>query len=175
MQQVGQQDEDPARGEALVAELRWVHNLIRRDLRTVRQLAYQLADGLAGPDAARAIETLEVGGPLWQLKVNCLRYCRFVHSHHHAESAMLFPQLRLASPALGPVVDKLESDHVRVSGLLDDVSSAARELAAREDTAVRQRLVDALDVLSTDLLAHLDYEEEHISGTLRSWSSWPWW
>jgi len=36
---------DP-RGEAMVAELKWVHDMIRRDLRTVRQMA---ADAAAGP------------------------------------------------------------------------------------------------------------------------------
>ena len=35
---------DP-RGEAMVAELKWVHDMIRRDLRTVRQMA---ADAAAG-------------------------------------------------------------------------------------------------------------------------------
>ncbi len=170
-----QYDQQPAPGEALVEELKWVHDLIRRDLGTVRRLAGELSNGLAGEAAATTIQSLEVGSPLWQLKINCLQYCRFVHSHHHAESALLFPRLRLANPALGPVVDKLESDHARVSDLLDDVSAAALELAEQEDAAVRQRLIDALQVLSAELLAHLAYEEEHVSGTLRSWSSWPWW
>jgi hypothetical protein len=159
----------------MVAELRWVHDMIRSDLRTVRRLAGDLSDGLAGSTAADAIQSLQVAGPLWQLKINCLQYCRFVHSHHHAESALLFPHLRLANPALGPVVDKLEFDHARVSDLLDDVSAAAAELAGQEQAAVRQRLIDALELLSTELLAHLDYEEEHISDSLRSWTRWPGW
>src|SRR6266851_1298905 len=99
-------------------------------------------------------------GPLWQLRINCLHYCRFVHSHHGVESMLLFPELRRADPALDPVVDKLEADHARVSGLLDDVEAAAGELSAAEDPAARQRLTAALHVLSEDLLAHLQYEEE---------------
>jgi Hemerythrin HHE cation binding domain len=71
--------------EGLVGELKWVHAMIRQDLRTVRRLAAEVT-----------------AGPLWQLKVNCLRYCRFVHMHHHAESAFLFPRLRRSNPALGP-------------------------------------------------------------------------
>ena len=74
------------RGEALVRELRWVHDMIRRDLRTVRALAAGLAAGLPGGDAAATIRLLEVNGPLWQLRVNCLQYCRIVHAHHHHES-----------------------------------------------------------------------------------------
>lgn len=88
---------------------------------------------------------------------------------------MLFPGLRRANPALNPVVDKLEADHLAVSGLLDDVAAAARELGSQEDPAVRDRLVQALQQLSTDLLAHLRYEEENISDTLRTLSGWPGW
>jgi hypothetical protein len=172
---VGRDDQQPTPGEAMVAELKWVHDMIRRDLRTVRRLADELGHGLAGTAAAGTIESLQLASPLWQLKINCLQYCRFVHSHHHAESLLLFPRLRLANPALVPVVDKLESDHARVSDLLDDVSAAALELADREDAALRHRLIDALGALSAELLAHLDYEEEHVSGTLRSWKSWAGW
>lgn len=88
---------------------------------------------------------------------------------------MLFPLLRQSDPALGPVVDKLEADHARVSDLLDEVSAAATALADREDAGVRKRLVTALGILSDDLLEHLQYEEDNISGTLRTWTSWGNW
>jgi len=165
---------DP-RGEALVAELRGVHDMIRRDLRTVRQMADDVMAGLPAEQIQAGIASLAAGGPLWQLKVNCLQYCRFVHSHHHAESVLLFPALRKADPALNPVVDKLEADHLNVSRLLDEVRTAARALGDKEDPALREQLRAALQGLSTDLLAHLEYEEEHISGTLRTWSHWPFW
>jgi len=176
-----------SRGEALVNELKWVHGMIRRDLQTVRALAAAVADGLPGAEAAQTVRSLQVSGPLWQLKVNCLQYCRFVHMHHHGESALLFPRLRESNPALGPVVDKLEFDHAAVSDLLDDVSAAAMALAADEGPAgeeaargeavggeaeVRGRLSSGLADLSAVLLAHLDYEEEQISDTLRTWTGW---
>ena len=96
-----------------------------------------------------------------------------MHSHHHAESVLLFPALRRANPALNPVVDKLEADHASVSDLLGEVEAAARELSDAEDPAARDRLTQALHQLSADLLAHLQYEEDHISDTLRTWSDWP--
>jgi Hemerythrin HHE cation binding domain len=162
------------RGEAMVAELKWVHDMIRRDLRTVRQLAADVASGLPAPQIRAGVRSLAASGPLWQLKINCLQYCRFVHSHHHAESVLLFPRLRRTNPGLGPVVDKLEADHATVSALLDEVSAAAADLAGQEEPATRKRLIDALADLSTVLLAHLDYEEEHIAGTLRTWAGWGW-
>jgi hypothetical protein len=160
-------------GEALVAELKWVHDMIRSDLRAVRKLASDAAAGLPAGKIQAGIRSLRASGPLWQLKINCLQYCRIVHAHHHTESVMLFPELRRTNPALSPVVDKLEADHVSISGVLDEVEAAARELSNREDPAVRERLIKALEKLSTDLLAHLQYEEDHISDTLRSWSEWP--
>ncbi|HJY73677.1 MAG TPA: hemerythrin domain-containing protein, partial [Streptosporangiaceae bacterium] len=145
---------DP-RGEAMVAELRWVHDMIRRDLRTVRQMAADAAAGRAAREIRAGIRSLAAGGPLWQLKAGCLHYCRFVHSHHHAESILLFPALRRTNPALNPVVDKLEADHASVSDLLGEVETAARELSGAEDPAARARLTQALQQLSADLLAHL--------------------
>ena len=157
----------------MVAELTWVHDMIRRDLRTVRQMAADAAAGEAAGQIQAGIGSLAASSPLWQLKVGCLHYCRFVHSHHHAESVLLFPALRRANPALNPVVDKLEADHASVSDLLGEVETAARELSDAEDPAARTRLIDALHKLSADLLAHLQYEEDHISDTLRTWSDWP--
>jgi hemerythrin superfamily protein len=175
-----------------------VHRLIRRDLQTVRALAADLGSGLPGDDALAVVRTLEVAGPLWQLRINCLQYCRFVHAHHHAESALLFPRLRRSNRALAPVVDKLEADHAEVAELLDEVSAAASDLASQEsvsqesvsqesvsqesvsqesvsqESVTRARLMDALGALSAVLLEHLDYEEEHIADTLRTWGGWGW-
>jgi hypothetical protein len=47
------------RGDAMVAELMWVHDMIRSDLRIVRQLA---SDAEAGRPAGE-IATLAAGGP----------------------------------------------------------------------------------------------------------------
>ena len=55
----------------------------------------------------------------------------------------------------------------------DGVETAARELSDAADPAARNRLIRALRQLSADLLAHLEYEEDHISDTLRTWPDWP--
>ena len=161
------------RGDALVRELRWVHDLIRRDLTTVRHMAEQIPAGLPIRDISAGIESLAANGPLWQLRVNCLHYCRFVHSHHSLESHAWFPALRAADPAMHPVVDKLEADHQNVAGLLDEVDAAAAQLAETDSAEHRHRLAIALEQLAADLLVHLDYEEEHTAAILRTWSQWP--
>jgi Hemerythrin HHE cation binding domain len=139
---------------------------VRRDLARVEGLAREVAAGMPGPELEAELAELKTAGPLWQLKVNCLRYCRFVHLHNNLEDAMLFPALRDADPAIGPVVDRLEADHRRVSDLLDTVEAAAARLTAAEDDA-RGDVVLALEELQAHLLEHLDYEELNAGPVLR--------
>jgi hypothetical protein len=129
--------------------------------------AADVGEGLAGDAVQDALDGLKVSGPLWQLKVNCLRYCSHVHAHHGAEDVLLFPTLRAADPAIGPVVDRLQSDHSRVSDLLDAVEAAARELTDTDGGDARQRVIDSLQEVHVHLLEHLDYEERNAGPTIR--------
>ena len=160
-------------GEALMAELRWVHDAIRRDLDTVRTLSVDVRDGAPPAVITDAISGLQTNGPLWKLRVNCLHYCRFVHSHHHLEDVALFPELRRANPALAPVVDRLESDHRVVSDYLDEIEASVRNLGREDSHPTRERIVSALDALAEHLLAHLAFEEREIAPTVLTWDSWP--
>jgi hypothetical protein len=155
------------RGRALFVELLWVHSIIRRDLKIVERLAADVGEGLPGEAVQDALGELKAGGPLWQLKVNCLRYCGHVHAHHGAEDVLLFPALRAADPSISPVVDRLEADHARVSDLLDVVEAAARALTDTDGADARRRVIDGLRDLHVQLLEHLDYEERHAGPTMR--------
>lgn len=157
----------------LFEELRWVHSMIRRDLATVRELAAGAAEGMAADQISSAIAELKTNGPLWQLKVNCLHYCRFVHHHHHLEDIAIFPTLRRLDPQLEPVVDKLEADHREVAELLEGVEGSAQALSGPDGETERARLVAALERLADTLLAHLEYEETNLEaplGRMRSWT-----
>jgi hypothetical protein len=158
---------ETARGRAMFEELLWVHSIIRRDLATIERLAADVGEGLSGEAVQNALGALKTGGPLWQLKVNCLRYCGHVHAHHGAEDVLLFPTLRAADPEIGPVVDRLESDHSRVSDLLDAVEATARALTDGDGGDARQRVIDSLQELHVHLLEHLDYEEHNAGPTIR--------
>jgi glycerol-3-phosphate dehydrogenase len=154
-------------GRALFEELLWIHSMIRRDLATVRQLAADVATSMPAHEITEEIKNLKRGGKLWQLKMGCLRYCRFVHSHHNLEDVAFFPSLRAVNPAFNRVVDKLEDDHRRVSDLLDAVEEGADILTKIDSDAVRRSIGDTLTVLSERLLDHLDYEELNAGPTLR--------
>jgi hypothetical protein len=158
---------ETAQGRAMFEELLWVHSAIRRDLDRVEELAADVGDGLSGEAVREALDELKTNGPLWQLKVNCLRYCRFVHAHHGAEDRLLFPALRASDASVGPVVDRLEADHARVSDLLDAVEAAARALTEADGGAARQRVIAGLRDLHGHLLEHLDYEEINAGPPMR--------
>ena len=155
------------RGRAMFEELLWIHSAIRRDLKIVEQLAADVGEGLPGEAVEEALGELKTSGPLWKLKVNCLRYCSFVHAHHGAEDVLLFPALRAVDPSIGPVVDRLEADHARVSDLLDVVEAAARELTDTDGGDARRRVIEGLQDLHGHLLEHLDYEERNAGPTIR--------
>lgn len=157
-------------GEPFVQELLWVHGMIRRDLVAVRHLAAASLKGASPEDLSAEIESLQTKGPLWKLRMNCVHYCRFVHGHHSLEDQALFPALLESNPGLSLVIDKLEADHREIAVLLDEIEESIGELQWDESPSPRQRLVGALDSLSENLLAHLDYEEEALSPTLRSWT-----
>jgi iron-sulfur cluster repair protein YtfE (RIC family) len=159
-------------GDTLLDELQWVHRMVRRDLQTCRDLAAAVTTGAPTAEIRSQIHSLQTSGPLFQLRVSCLRYCHFVHAHHGAEDVMLFPAVRQAAPELGPVVDRLESDHRRVSDLLDQVEASVRELDGADDRVAREGLAGALNQLAVDLLEHLQFEETALAPVLAGWTHW---
>jgi iron-sulfur cluster repair protein YtfE (RIC family) len=156
----------------LFKELLWVHDRIRADLETVNQLVADVGDGAPAAEVRERVEALSTDSILWKLRVNCLTYCRFVHSHHGAEDAMLFPAIRDHDAGLNPVVDRLEADHRKVSDLLGEVEDAVKA-PLEEGEEARLRLQAGLEELGTHLLEHLAYEEEKVRPVLNSWKSFP--
>jgi iron-sulfur cluster repair protein YtfE (RIC family) len=158
------------RPEALADQLRWVHDILRRDLETVRELARRVADGASTREVREGLADLEAGGPLFQLRATCLGYCQLLHSHHGGESDVLFPAVRRAAPRLAATVDRLEADHREISAVLNEIEALAQDL---DESSARAALVAALTRLSTGLLEHLAHEEETIGPVLDSWDEWP--
>jgi hypothetical protein len=159
------------RGQALVDELLWIHGIIRSNLATIASVVEQISGGAPVAQVRAQIDELASTSVIWTLRVNCMRYCSLVHSHHHLEDIALFPGLRRANPALHNIIDKLAADHVAVAGYLDAVEAAADRIIA--DESARIELADALRGLAAHLLTHLDYEEANITPTLRRLTDWP--
>ena len=158
---------ETARGRLLYKTLLAVHALIRRDLAAVERLAAAVLDGLPADGVHAELETLKSNGMLWQFQVSCLRYCGFVHLHHHAEDTEFFDELEETNPAIRPVVERLRAEHRAVSDYLDAVEAATRALTDDDGADARRAVADALGALKGHLLAHLEYEEVNVAGTAR--------
>jgi hypothetical protein len=148
-------------------ELLWVHDMLRRDLETVRGLAADALNGRPAGEIRAEVADLKAGRPLWQLKLNCIHYCRFVEGHHGLEDAAVFPALVRTDPEITPVVERLEREHRNVAEELQRVEAAVEELPDDGGESERRRLADSLDSLGELLLAHLDFEEESIGPAMR--------
>jgi Hemerythrin HHE cation binding domain len=157
---------ETVRGRVTYRLLLGVHDAVRGDLERVERLAAQALDGLGAEEVAKELDDLKRNGMLWRLRLDCLRYCYFVHSHHNAEDVAFFPELRETNPAINPVIDRLEADHRRVSDLLDEIEAAAKTLADDASVPAREAVAAALRTLGEELLSHLDYEERNLETTI---------
>lgn len=158
-------------GRALFQELLWVHGMLRRDLQTVRALAAETRNGSPAEEIEAGIEELRTGRPLWQLKMNCLHYCRFVEGHHRLEDGVLFPALIETDDRAAPVVTRLRREHHEVAERVQGVEAAVAALPDDDRERARAALAGALDSLGDLLLAHLKFEEESIGPVMRRMTS----
>jgi Hemerythrin HHE cation binding domain len=158
---------ETTRGRMLYRMLLAVHAGIRQELARVEGLAASVLDGLPVDEVHKEVETLRSNGTLWQFQLSCLRYCRFVQMHHHAEDLEFFEELEQTNPAITSVVERLRADHRAVSDYLDAVEAATRSLSGDDGHDARQVVADALDVLEEHLLAHLEYEELNVETTAK--------
>jgi len=158
---------ETARGRMLYQMLLAVHAGIRGELASVERLAATVVDGMSVDGVNEELEALRNDTTLWQFQVGCLRYCRFVHSHHHAEDTDFFDELEETNPAIRPVVERLRTEHRAVSNHLDAVEAAARALTDNDSVDARRAVADALGALEEHLLAHLEYDERNIAATAR--------
>src|SRR6476646_4837922 len=132
-------------GEQLVDELRWIHSILRDNLRTIRGIVDRINGGTPAEQIKAEIDEFAATSAIWTLRINCLRYCSLVHAHHQGEDTHFFPGLRRANPDLCPMIDKLEADHVAISGYLDEVEASAKRIL--EEEPARVELAKTLNAL----------------------------
>lgn len=123
-------------GEAL----KTIHGAFRRELALIRKEIAASGPGIGA-----------------QLRVNCLTLCQGLHHHHSAEDGMMFPSLEERHPELAPAMKRLRDEHEVVARLL-----ARLQALLAGDGLDHAALVAEVDLLTAELEAHLDYEEEQL-------------
>ncbi|GLP71220.1 cation-binding protein [Streptomyces sp. TUS-ST3] len=121
-------------GEAI----RLVHDVFRRELALIRK---EMATGGSTLGA--------------QLRVNCLTFCQGLHNHHSGEDQAMFPFLAERHPEAAPALARLRAEHEHIAALVEELRKA---LADSDPASVRSEVTR----LTTDLEAHLTYEEEQL-------------
>ncbi|WBQ07837.1 LLM class flavin-dependent oxidoreductase [Kribbella sp. CA-293567] len=138
-----------------------VHDHLRAELDQIRDLVEQVAAGSIGVGQARShINTMTMRQNNWTLGTYCESYCRLVTTHHSIEDASLFPRLRRSDPALAPVVDRLQEEHLVIHDVLEGIDKAL--VALVDGSATIDTLRTAVDLLEDTLLSHLSYEEREL-------------
>jgi hypothetical protein len=84
---------------------------------------------------------------------------RGLHSHHEHEDSDFFPMIVAASPDQGPLIERLEREHVELVTLLDAVDSAIAALVAAPDDDTRRAVHDTIAGVRDTLVPHLDVED----------------
>jgi hypothetical protein len=144
-----------------------IHDHLRAELDRVQELVAEVRRGLLSAGEARAgIHAMTLRQNNWTLGAYCQSYCGFVNGHHTLEDASVFPHLRRAEPALGPVVDRLHEEHRVIHHLLDALDRALVDLVRDGDASSLEALARTLDLLADRLRSHLAYEERELHGPL---------
>jgi hypothetical protein len=91
-----------------------------------------------------------------------------LHGHHTVEDTQMFPGLRSQNAALGPVIDRLDSEHRRIDPLLELGDRAFAELPRSTDAAV-----GVVAELAALIDAHLSFEEANVVPSLRAVKAFP--
>ena len=143
------------------AHLVEVHDGLRAELSRLRDIVEQVVAGEEQAHRARnAINELTMRQNNWTLGAYCAQYCRFVTGHHTLEDRSVFPHLRRSEPALTPVLDRLEAEHLVIHDVLEQLDDALVGLVSgASGTAELQRVVDRL---TQTLLDHLSSEEDEL-------------
>ena len=149
-----------ARGRVIAGHLIEVHDHLRAELTQIRDLISQVRDSEGAAEARSAINQMTLRNNRWTLGAYCASYCRIVTGHHSLEDQAVFPHLRAREPGLGPVIDRLASEHEIIHDVLEDLDAELVALLARPGDFTR--LQQAADVLTDVLLSHLAYEEAQL-------------
>jgi Hemerythrin HHE cation binding domain len=153
--------------EAAAEHLVAIHDHLRSELERLKGLVDEVRRGLLTADGARSeVHAMSLRQNNWTLGAYCQSYCGFVNGHHSLEDASVFPHLRRSDPAAGPVLDRLQDEHVVIHGLLDGVDRSLVALVREGDAGALDAVEKSIDLLANRLLSHLAYEERELRAPL---------
>ena len=141
-----------------------IHDHLRGELRQIRELVAQVTQGsVAVGGARREINEMVLRSNRWTVGAHCAGYCYLLTTHHSLEDQAMFPGLRRTDARLGPVLDRLATEHRIIHDVLGRLDAALVDFVADRGETPLRRVVDQL---SDALLSHLSYEERELAEPL---------
>ncbi|MGW0546240.1 nitroreductase/quinone reductase family protein [Streptomyces altiplanensis] len=147
--------EEPVEVRSLADKLLEVHTWLRGQLRQVRA---EVDAHFAARAAHHGPGEPPAPGLGLQIRQRCLAFCQTLEFHHTSEDAHLFPGIARYHPHLTDTFDRLRDEHRTVARIQGELVT----LLAGIGIADPRRFRSELDRMSTELNAHLDYEEESV-------------
>jgi Hemerythrin HHE cation binding domain len=160
------------RGLAVGSHLVDVHDHYRTEMAQIREALEQVRGGTRTiGDARAAINAMTIRVNNWALGGMCQLQCRSLTEHHGLESSSIFPYLRETQPSLGPVIDRLDEEHLVIHDLLEAIDAALVHLA--QSPLDYEPITEAVDLLSDTIASHFAYEEQELIAPLASHGFYP--
>ncbi len=149
------------RGRLVGQHLVDVHDMLRGELRELRDVLAQVRDGALTAGAARsALNEMALRQNDWAVGAFCARYCGIVAQHHGLEDDAVFPHLVRSDANLAPVIDRLRDEHLAIHDAVQAVDRALVDHLNHPGSYAG--IQAAIDFLTDALLSHLSYEEHEI-------------
>lgn len=139
----------------LAGKVMEIHTWLRGQLRHVKS---EVDAHFAARAAHRVPGAPPAPGLGLQIRQRCLAFCQSLEFHHVSEDEHLFPGIARHHPHLTDTFARLADEHRTVARLQSELVALLADIA----TADPERFRAELDRMSTELNAHLDYEEEQI-------------
>ncbi|MDT0347758.1 nitroreductase/quinone reductase family protein [Streptomyces litchfieldiae] len=141
------------RARLIGQQLLQAHDLLRGQLRDVRERFAQLAAG-ERPGAAPAPGAAE------QLRAHCLTFCHGLHLHHIREDGA-FTAFEERFPDLVPVITRLRAEHAVIERALERLADLLDREPPTGDPAALTALREEVEAAVADLEEHFATEEAH--------------
>jgi alkanesulfonate monooxygenase SsuD/methylene tetrahydromethanopterin reductase-like flavin-dependent oxidoreductase (luciferase family) len=149
------------RGTLVGQHLVDVHDMLRAELKELRDILGQVREGAVTAGNARAsLNEMALRQNDWTLGAFCSRYCGVVTQHHGLEDEAIFPHLVRSDPTLEPVIERLVDEHLVIHDAIQAVDLALVAHINHPDDY--EPIQNAIDFLTDALLSHLSYEEHEI-------------
>ncbi|GGK13850.1 cation-binding protein [Streptomyces camponoticapitis] len=151
----GEAGEAPREVRTLADKILEVHDHLRAQLRLVTADVDAHFAALAAHQGPGEPPAPGLG---LQIRQRCLAFCQALEFHHTSEDGHLFPGIARYHPYVTDVFDRLSAEHRTVARIQDGLVALLADLGSAEPPLFRAELAK----MTTELNAHLDYEEEVI-------------